>query len=976
MLILGALLLSFALFVGYYTDWLWYSEAGYGGVFTKQLWVRSLLFVVFFALAFGVVGLNGYLAYRFRPIFRAISLEQQSLDRYRLAIDPFRRVILIAFSGLVGFFFGAAALAEWRTVLGWWYRTPFGVDDPQFGVDISFYVFSLPWWRFLLDSAMVLVVVSGLVAAAVHYLYGGIRPQSQGERTTPAARIQLSLIIGIFVLLKAASYWLDRYELLLDSNRLFTGAGYTDINAVLPAKTILAGVALISAALFFVNVFRGTWRLAVLSLGLMVLSALAIGGIYPQVVQQIQVGPSENTKESPFITRNIEATLQAYGLDQIDTKEYDAEVVPNPKQVEAAKGTIENVRLMDPAVLSDTFDQLQQVKGFYTFEDPLDVDRYTLNNQQADVIVAPRELDLSGVPDDQRNWINDHLTYTHGFGLVAAYGNRAESNGNPDFAESNLPPVGVLDIEQPRIYFGEQDLDYSIVGAEEGATPRELDYPDQAAPNGQRSYTYTGDGGVPIGSFFNRIAYAWKFQETNILLSDGINSQSQILYIRDPRERVEKVAPWLTLDADPYATVVDGEVVWIVDGYTTSNEYPYSQRQFFGEATTDSLTAQSGTGLQPIRDQINYLSNSVKATVNAYDGTVTLYAWDESDPIMQTWSKVFPGTVLPKSAISDSLMAHLRYPEDLFKVQRETYSRYHVTDPAIFYTSQAAWQVPTDPTAAGVTAVAQPPYYLTLRMPGTDGASFSLTTTYAPVNRENLAAFMAVNSDATDPDYGKIRLLALPDNSPVPGPSQMQNRLETDETVADELLALRKGGSVDTELGNLLTLPVAGGLMYVEPVFVRATAGAAYPTLRKVMVSFGDKVVIEDTYPEALAFFFQAIEPDGGNGNNGGGGSPGGNGNNSNADAQQRLTEALDDAAAAYADGQAALAANDFAAYGEAQQALRQALDRAIAAADELGLPVPTVPPDGSTPSPTPTPSSETTPASLVVNGGRAPPLG
>jgi uncharacterized protein len=957
------LLVVFALFAGYYTDWLWYRTAGFESVYTKSLLVRLVMFAVFFVVAAGAIALNGYLAYRFRPIFRAISLEQQSLDRYRLALDPFRRVLLIGLALLIGFFFGAAALAEWRTVLAWFSRTEFGTVDAQFGIDVSFYVFSLPWWRFLLDSVMVLVVLSGLVAAAVHYLYGGISPSSSTERTTRAARIHLSILIGIFVLLKAVAYWLDRYELVIKPNSLFTGANYTDVNALLPAKTILAVVALISATLFFVNVFRHTWRLAVLSLGLMVLSAVAIGFVYPRIVQQLQVNPTENQKEAEYIQRNIDATRQAYALDGIEVDEYIPVGAPDEKAFGESRGTLENVRLMDPSRLTDTFDQLQQVRGYYTFQDPLDVDRYMIDGKEDGVIVAPREIDLAGVPPEQRNWINDHLTYTHGYGLVAAYGNRAETNGNPDFAEFDLPPQGVLDIEQPRIYFGEKVPDYSIVGAPESVAPRELDYPDDTAENGQRSYTYTGEGGVPMGSFFNRLVYAWRFQETNILLSDGINSESQIIYIRDPRERVERAAPWLTLDADPYATVVDGRIVWIVDGYTTSDAYPYSQRQAFGEVTTDSLTTQAGTTVVPIRDQVNYLRNSVKATVDAYDGTVTLYAWDESDPLLETWSKVFPGTVEPRSAISDALMAHLRYPEDLFKVQREVYARYHVTDPQVFYTSQDAWQVPSDPTASGAGQVAQPPYYLTLQMPGDDVASFSLTTTFAPVNRETLAAFMAVNSDPADPSYGKLRVLALPRNTTFPGPSQMQNKIESDQNVSAELLALRRGGSAEVELGNLLTLPVAGGLMYVEPVYARATEGASYPTLRKVIVSFGDQVAITDSYADSLAVFFAGVSNGGGGNGSGGGGGGGGGGN---ATAQQQLESALADAAAAYERGQEALATGDFAAYGEAQQDLAAALERAQAAAEELGLAAPPATPEGTSPeaSPSPSPSESVTPAS------------
>ena len=944
--ILVLLFFGFTLFASYYTDWLWYKSVDITSVYSKQLLVRLALFVTFFVVSFIAIVVNAYLAYRFRPIFRNISLEQQSLDRYRLALDPFRRVLLIGFGIVVGFFFGAAAMAEWRTLLGWMNRTAFGQVDPQFNLDIGFYVFSLPWWRFLISTAMVLVIVCGVVAAIVHYLYGGISPSTPGERTTRAARMQLSALIGVLVLLKAAAYWLDRYDLVITPNSLFTGAGYTAVNAIIPAKSILTIIALICAVLFFINVFRKSWRLAVLSLGLLVLSSVAIGWVYPSLVQQLSVKPTEDVKEAEFIQRNIDATRTAYGLDEVEEDDYNPVATPDPGAFAESRGTLVNVRLMDPSRLSQTFDQLQQVKGFYTFQDPLDVDRYTINGKQADVIAAPREIDLNGVPAEQRNWINDHLTYTHGYGLVAAYSNRADANGEPDFAEFDLPPKGVLDIEQPRVYFGEKTPTYSIVGAPASESPRELDYPDDAEANGQRSFTYDGHGGVPVGSFLNRLLYAWRFQETNILLSDRINSESQILYIRDPRERVERAAPWLTLDSDPYATVVDGRIVWIVDAYTTSDGYPYSQREEFGEATTDSLTTQAGSPTVVVRDQINYLRNSVKATVDAYDGTVTLYAWDESDPVLQTWSKAFPDIVQPRSEISDDLMAHIRYPEDLFKVQREVFTRYHVTDPQVFYTSQDAWQVPVDPTSPSSGELDQPPYYLTLQMPDDTEPSFSLTTTFAPVNRETLAAFMAVNSDATDPDYGTLRTLKLPRNTSFPGPAQMQNNIESNQDVANALLSLRRGGSAEVLLGNLLTLPVAGGLMYVEPVYAKATqADASYPTLRKVIVSFGESVAIADTYGEALSKFFDGVDidgsevPDGGGGGNGGNNNGGGGGDD--LDAEQRLQQALADASAAYQDGQDALADGDFAAYGQAQQQLLDALERAQQAADELGIALP-----------------------------------
>jgi uncharacterized membrane protein (UPF0182 family) len=512
--------------------------------------------------------------------------------------------------------------------------------------------------------------------------------------------------------------------------------------------------------------------------------------------------------------------------------------------------------------------------------------------------------------------------YTHGFGFVAAYGNERDADGKPSFTVGDLPPKGALGEFEPRIYFGENVPDYSIIGGVKTDSPVEFDYPDDASPNGQRNYTYSGKGGVPVGSFLNKAVFALKYQEQRILLSNLINKDSKILFERNPRNRVAKVAPWLTLDGDPYPALVDGRVFWIIDGYTTSAGYPYSRQTVLSNATADVLTANSGSIASQRNQSINYIRNSVKATVDAYDGTVSLYTWDEQDPVLKTWSKAFPKALLPKSAISKDLMDHIRYPEDLFRVQREVLSSYHVKTAEAFYGGQDFWRVPRDPSTFGANAGAQPPYYLTLQMPGSKSPVFSLTTPFVPRGgRENLSAFAVVNSDA-GPDYGKISVLQLPRNTNVAGPSQVASNFEAKPEVANSLSLLRRGGS-DVVLGYLLTLPVGGGLLYVQPVYVQATANtSAYPLLQKVLVSFGDQIGYDDTLKGALDQVFA-----GNSGTTSGATTTTGNTGTSN---NSSLASALASAKSAYQDGLAALANGDFVAYDRAQKRLKSAIDAAI----------------------------------------------
>jgi uncharacterized membrane protein (UPF0182 family) len=699
---------------------------------------------------------------------------------------------------------------------------------------------------------------------------------------------------------------------------LITGLTYTDVNATLPAKAILAAIAVVCALLFFANIIRRSWVLPAAGTALLVVSSVLIAGLYPGAIQQFQVKPSESSKEAPFIQRNIDATRSAYGLDNVEISDYQATVATNTGQLADDAATIANIRLMDPNVLSATFRQLQQIRPYYSFSESLDIDRYTVDGVKRDVVIAVRELNIEGNPS--RNWINDHLVYTHGFGLVAAYGNDRDIDGKPKFAVGNLPPTGALGDFEPRVYFGENVPNYSIIGGVKTETPVEFDYPDDASPNGQRNYTYTGSGGVPVGSLINKVIFALKYQEQRILLSNLINKDSKILFERNPLDRVAKVAPWLTLDGDPYPALVDGKIIWIIDGFTTSAGYPYSRQSVLSNVIAD-IPSSATIGNQRNRT-VNYIRNSVKATVDAYNGTVTLYEWNEKDPVLKTWAKAFPNTIKPKSEISAQLLEHIRYPEDLFRVQREILSSYHVKTAEAFYGGQDFWRVPRDPSTFGANASAQPPYYLTLQMPGTKKPVFSLTTPFVPRGgRENLSAFAVVNSDP-GPDYGKISVLQLPRNTNIAGPSQVASNFEAKPEVANSLSLLRRGGS-DVVLGNLLTLPVGGGLLYVQPVYVRATSNtAAYPLLQKVLVSFGDQIGYDDTLKGALDQVF------GGNSGTVAGGSSSGTAGQTSTNSS--LANSLASAKQAYADGLAALAKGDFAAYDKAQKRLKSALDAAI----------------------------------------------
>ena len=954
---LAVLLVAFLVFTAVYTNFLWYDSIGFSKVYTTQLQAKVVLFFGAGLLMTLVVGANVAVAYRLRPAYRPLSVEQQGLERYRTVIDPRRRLISWSLLALLGVLTGSSVAGQWPVWLAFLNRTPFGVKDPQFHKDVSFYIFTYPFLRLVLGVIFATVILSIVAAVMVHYLYGGLRLQGPGDKASPPARAHLSVLFGVFILLKAVAYWYDRYGRVQSGRGPTTGASYTDVNALLPAKTILMIIALLCAAMFFGNLLRRGMMLPGVGFTLLVLSALLLGGLYPVLIEQFQVKPDQLAKERTLIQRSIEFTRRAYGVDGAKVVPYGSQPATDRKRLQEEADKLDGVRVLDPAVVGETFQQLQRIRPFYRFPDTLDVDRYDVDGKKIDTIVALREL--SGAPSEQRSWIKDHMVYTHGYGFVSAYGDRFGEGRVPEFINKNMPADAAqkIKVAKPEIYFGERSPRYSVVG---GRGQQELNYPDDSQ-RGQQSSNYDGRGGIKIDSFANRLLYATKFQDKNLLLSGAINQDAKILYDRSPRERVQKAAPWLTVDGDPYPAVVNGRILWIVDGYTTSNNYPYSEEMSLGEATRDTITDTRSAVARQANDHVNYMRNSVKATVDAYDGSVRLYQWDESDPITKTWMKVFDGTVEERKSITPELEAHFRYPQDLFRVQREILTRYHVTDPSAFFNGEGFWKVPKDPSARGTKAKGrqQPPYYQSLRMPGQDSESFSLTSVFTPAGTaqevSQLAAFMSVGS-TPGRDYGQIQILQLPRDAQPPAPDLVQNSFETDPQVKNEVYALRSNGT-ETVPGNLLTIPFAGGLLYVEPMYTKAAGGKdlqRYPTLGKILVRYGNSIAAADTFDEALE---QVL---------GGAGvapttpapAPGGQQLSGNV---QQLVKDLHKAVLDYESAQKE---GDYPAMGDAWKRIKET----EAALSSAGQPVP-----GSRATPPPSPGATTSPSSTPTSPSSTP---
>ncbi|WP_448755636.1 UPF0182 family membrane protein [Actinomyces sp.] len=971
-----------------WTEILWFRQMSATRVILTQWGAHIGLFVLGLLVATGLLYFSMAYAYR----HRASSTRGQasaSLRAYQEALEPVRRAAFWGVALFFGFTNGARLATEWRTLLQFLNASSFHQVDPQFGLDISFFVFVLPAIKVLVSFLMSVTGIGLAAALVVNYLYGTIRLAPR-PHASKHARLQTGLMAATLSVFIGINYWLGRYELLTQDSGSIHGAMYSDINAKMPAHSILAVISFLVAVLFVVAAFRGTWRLPVTGVAVTVVAALILGGAYPALIEQFRVRPNQRTLESPYIQRNIDATLAAYGLDDVDYQtNYDAATTASAGQFDNDTLTSQ-VRLLDPKVITKTVQQLQQSRLYYGFNSGMKVDRYNVGGERRDTVISVRELNLNGLSAEQQTWVNQHTVYTHGFGAVAAYGNQLTSDGLPSYWEQSVPSVGEMGQYEERVYFSPGSPNYSIVGAPEGAAPQELDYPDDTAVGGQVSTTFTGNGGPSVGNTWNKLLYAIKFSSTDLFFSSQTNEASQILYDRDPLLRVAKVAPYLTLEQSAYPAVVDMDgdpstdkrLVWVVDAYTTTNNYPYAQHESLSDATVDSQSTQMGQYVQ--NNKINYMRNSVKAVVDAYDGSVRLFRWDETDPILRTWEKIYPGSVEPMSAISGDLMSHLRYPEDMFKVQRNLLATYHVTDASGFYSGGDRWRLAEETSTYGDASASsssqrvdangnpvsaptslQPPYYLTMQMPGQESAEFSLTSVFVPGGggegrREAMAGFLAVDSETGNTPgqvregYGKLRLLALPSSTTVPGPGQVQNKYDSDEKIATQLNLLNQADSTVIR-GNLLTLPVGGGLLYVQPVYVQGTGSASYPVLRSVLTAFGDKVGFAPTLEESLR---QLVADDGTSTTPAPSTPTGGGGGQSSApasgDPAVQLSQAVTDAAQAMRDADAAMSKSDWTAYGEAQTRLHDALTRAEAAQTALGT---TSSGAAATPSPTPSPT-------------------
>ena len=1006
--ILIGVVLALAVIVGllfglsrFVTDLMWYGQLGFQSVIWTQLGVKVGLWMAY-ALLVALTGfLSAWLAIRARPDSSDGSTIRINGDVVEVGKSVSSRTayrVAVVISLIVGAVFGAQFNANWSEILLMFHAQSFGSADPQFGIDNGFYVFVLPGLKLVLSAVSTLLIMGLIFSLVTHVLMGGIRftmpVRGRGLfAMTKRCRRQLAIWLMLNMFAWAARVAIGVFDSLTAQSSYITGAQYTAVHATIPVTFIMAVLIAALGVVLAVWLMRShalegsapiavrasaalkAWRTPVVAVAVTVVVAMVLTILWPMLLQRFRVNPNAQEMESTYIQRNIDATRAAYGLDKLKTEQYKATTKGEQGALAKEADTTAQIRLLDPQVVSPTFKQLQQSKQYYTFADTLAVDKYEIDGVSQDTVIAARELDLAG--NDNRSWINDHTVYTHGYGVVAAYGNKVTSDGQPMFFESGIPTQGKLtesEKYEPRIYFSpnlNDSGDYAIVGAPEGTKGWEFDYP--TGSEGALT-TFKGDGGPSVGNLLSRILYTIRFGSDQILFSDRVNADSQILYNRSPKERVAAVAPYLTLDGRVYPAVVDGRVKWIVDGYTTSDAYPYSQMTNLGTATQDSTTVSSETVSSLNQQQANYIRNSVKATVDAYDGSVDLYVWDEHDPVIKAWEQIFPGQYHELSDISGDLMSHMRYPENLFKVQRELLSRYHVTSASQYYSGEDFWQTPVDPTESQAQQdrdILQPPYYLTLQTGGTAEPVFSLTSTYIPAGqstREILTGFLSVDSDAGSeqgrigPNYGTIRLQELPKDSNVPGPGQAQNNFNASADVSKELNLLQSG---DTQVvrGNLLTLPLGGGLVYVQPVYVKSSGATSFPLLKKTLVAFGDQVGFADTLDEALDQVFggdsgaaagdaenvgeaansgqsksdasggagEGRQPDSTTSN--GTGDSTGDKAQTGAGSSVDLQQALKDANQAYEDGQQALQNGDWTAYGKAQDALKKALNKAV----ELG---------------------------------------
>ncbi len=855
--ILVLIVLSLRGIASFYTDYLWFDALDQSNVFSTILGAKVALVAIFSGAFFVLLLVNLIIADRLAPPFRPPGPEEELLERYYATVGHRSRAVRVGVSLLFAAIAGAGVSEQWNEWLLYRNGRDVGVNDPQFGRDIGYYLFKLPFESYVVSWLFAAFVIIFIVTAVAHYLNGGIRMQTPGERVTPQVKAHLSVLLAALALFKAADYWHQRFELTLSTRGTVDGATFTDVNAQLPAIQLLMMISLFAVVLLLVNIrFRG-WTLPVLAVGLWAFINVIAGTIYPSFVQRFQVEPAESSKEEPFIDRNIAFTRAAYGLDEIEVRPFElGDEISRSTDLSDAELTIANARLLDPVVLTDTYDNRQGEREFYRFNNVLDVDRYMIDGKLTPVVLGARELDpVSG------SWENAHVTFTHGYGLALAPANAVQREGEPDFAVGDLPvsidPRLDIVLDRPQIYYGEKLGGYAIVGATKDET-------DFASSKGTTENRYDGEGGVAIGGFTRRAAFALRFGEVDPLISDLTTSESRIIFQRDVRERVQELAPFLQLDDDIYPVVVDGGIKYIIEGYTTSNRYPYSQR-------ADVRDLPSGSGL---RRNINYVRNSVKAVVDAYDGTVNLYVVPGDDPIIDAYRLAFPELFSDFADMPESVQEHLRYPQDLFRIQTNMWARYHIDDAATFYGESRWWSVAQDPGRSPSERVATDqltdaqgnvtssrerrvdPYYQLIQLPGEDEVSFVTTRTFVPQSgddsRKELEAFMVGEGDRAQ--YGRLVVYEMPTGE-VNGPSIVASNINSEQSISESLTLLDNNGS-KVNFGDLILLPINNSIVYVRALYVEAQ-GTKVPRVQQVIAIEGDNIAVSNTLQGALERLFR-----------------------------------------------------------------------------------------------------------------------
>ena len=926
-----AILLGSNFFAYFYTDVLWFQELGITSVLWKGLQTQFVVGAVTGLVVALFLWLNLWIASRSGPVYSLTTAANDPVEQYREMVMPYVRWIRIGVAAVIGFFTGLVASGSWQTFLLYANRTEWGIEDPQFDRDISFYVFELPLLDRFAGQAWSAITTALVLSIATYYLFGAIRPQRGLRGMSAGALAHISVLLGLLALVKSAQYYLGQFHLNFSPRGVVTGASYTDVNAQLPALKLLVIISIVSAVLFLVNIRFRTLVLPLAAVGIWIAVAFLAGGVWPWWVQRFSVEPQEQQREAKYIARNLEATRAAFGLrpdEDIETQTFPAASDLSPEELAASTNQLENVRVWDPEILQKAYQELQAIRTYYEFED-VDIDRYEIDGRTRQVLLSARELSLDELPEASRNWANLHLQYTHGYGLVSSLTNERTSAGQPSFLVKDVPGTVVpgaeaLQADEPSIYYGEgfQPFDFSIVNSKQ----EEIDYPTE---EGVERSNYAGTGGIELSSIGRRFAFALRETDPNLILSSLITDDSKILIYRNVRDRVQRAAPFLSVDNDPYVAVVDGRLTWILDGYTTTKWYPYSQR-YDGSELVDS--AQSGA----LEDEINYLRNSVKITVDARDGTMNFYVIDEEDPLIRVWRDVFPALFTDEEPSAD-LQAHFRYPEDLFKIQSQVYLTYHMDDPADFYSKEDEWAIPqsgtttTTTTTSGGTPTTTTnsdvdPTYLLISLPDETEEEFLLARPFTPRARSNMISLMLARSDPEH--YGELRILQFPRQVTVLGPVQVNNLINQDVEVSQTLTLLQQEGS-DVEFGSLVTLPIQDSILYVQPLFITAE-DAGIPELKRVVLVFGEQVVMEESFEEALATLFDLDAPEPAEPDEPGEPDP-------PAPARPRpgqgddpgLARVLERAAALYDRAQDALAEGDFESYGRLIERLGRLLESA-----------------------------------------------